>query len=204
MKRSTDIVLALFALLGFAPLMLLIALAIVIEDGRPVLFRQERMGRGRLPFRLYKFRTLKAGKVLKVGHWLRQTGLDEVPQFLNVLLGEMSIVGPRPLTREDIERLGWQGEAQALRWSVRPGITGTAQLFGRGRGKRVNGWLDRRYIRTRSLALDLQLIALSFAVNLFGKRRVLRWWRTADGILQPRPSLHRGTRWQARSTAGRG
>lgn len=204
MKRSTDIVLALFALLGFAPLMLLIALAIVIEDGRPVLFRQERMGRGRLPFRLYKFRTLKAGKVLKVGHWLRQTGLDEVPQFLNVLLGEMSIVGPRPLTREDIERLGWQGEAQALRWSVRPGITGTAQLFGRGRGKRVNGWLDRRYIRTPSLALDLQLIALSFAVNLFGKRRVLRWWRTADGILQPRPSLHRGTRWQARSTAGRG
>lgn len=189
MKRASDLVLASLALLGFAPLMLLIALAILAEDGRPVLFRQERVGRNRSPFLIHKFRTLRDGEALGVGRWLRHTGLDELPQFINVLRGDMSLVGPRPLTREDIERLGWQGEA--LRWSVRPGITGTAQLFGRGRGKRVNGWLDRRYIRARSLRLDLQLIALSFAVNLFGKRRVLLWWQAADEFSRSKVSPRR-------------
>lgn len=175
MKRLTDIVLSLVALVIFTPLMLWITMSILLEDGRPVIFAQERVGRGKLPFRIYKFRSMRDGRVLRIGKWLRATGLDELPQFINVVLGQMSIVGPRPLTRQDIDRLGWVTEAHEIRWHLRPGITGTAQVFGRGKGRRVSAFLDRRYAHSHSLCGDLVLILLSFAMNLFGKNRVQAW-----------------------------
>jgi lipopolysaccharide/colanic/teichoic acid biosynthesis glycosyltransferase len=203
-KRGLDLVGGLVLLAAAAVPMALVAAFVRLASPGPVLYRQRRIGLGGREFTLLKFRTMRdnaerdTGEVLAVpgdprftpgAALLRRLRLDELPQLFNVLRGDMSLVGPRPLTREDIERLGWQGEA--LRWSVRPGITGTAQLFGRGRGKRVNGWLDRRYIRARSLRLDLQLIALSFAVNLFGKRRVLLWWRAADEFSRSKASPRR-------------
>ena len=108
-----------FALIGchvFAPFFLVASGLIKLEDGGPVLFRQERIGRERQPFGILKFRTMRSGNVTRVGKWLRATGLDETAQFLNVLRGDMSMVGPRPLTQADIERLGWTGKEQDARW----------------------------------------------------------------------------------------
>jgi lipopolysaccharide/colanic/teichoic acid biosynthesis glycosyltransferase len=88
----------------------------------------------------------------------------------------MSMVGPRPLTREDIERLGWTGKAHAWHWEVSPGITGLAQVFG-GKASRQSLRLDALYVKRRSAWLDMQLIAVSFVMNIAGKRRTRRWMR---------------------------
>src|SRR5262249_17338621 len=145
----------------------------------PPIFRQERVGRGRQPFTLLKFRSMRNGEVTRIGEWLRRTGIDEVPQLVNVWRGEMSFVGPRPLTAQDIARLGWDGPGHESRFAVKPGITGLAQLLA-GRGARASERLDQLYLRRQSVALDLQLIALSFAVNVFGKRRVRRLIRASQ------------------------
>ena len=110
--------------------------AAVRLGGPPVLFRQTRLGRGRRPFTILKFRSMANGKVTPVGRVLRATGLDELPQsyelpqFINILRGEMSAVGPRPLTQADVERLGWTGPEYDFRWLARPGLTGLAQIAG--------------------------------------------------------------------------
>src|ERR1041384_8527536 len=106
-QRMFDLLGATAGVLLFAPVMLLVGVVIVIDDGGPVLFRQERAGYLREPFEILKFRTMREGQVTRVGRLLRATGLDELPQFFNTLLGHMSAVGPRPLTAEDISRLGW-------------------------------------------------------------------------------------------------
>jgi len=111
---------------------------------------------------------------------MRETGVDELPQFVNVLRGEMSVVGPRPLTDHDINRLGWAGPSHDWRFSVKPGITGLSQLLA-GRGARATERFDRLYLQRQSLSLDLRLIALSFAVNVAGKKQVRRWIRAAVG-----------------------
>src|SRR5688500_4708965 len=100
-----DVGLSLFALWLFAPVQLVALLAVALEDGGPLYFVQERVGKRGRPFRIYKLRTMRHGQVTGLGRWLRATGLDETPQFFNVLRGEMSIVGPRPLTASDLERL---------------------------------------------------------------------------------------------------
>lgn len=178
MKRSLDIFVAAVALLLFAPLFLLVSLLILLEDGRPILFVQERLGQRMRPFHIYKFRSMRGGEVTRVGRWIRVTGLDELLQFGNVLQGPMSVVGPRPMTRDDVARLGWQDPGMP-RWRCQPGVTGLAQLFA-GKGQRVSRFLDGRHARHGTLWLDLQLIALSFLVNCLGKHRVrcaLSWWR---------------------------
>lgn len=173
-KRVFDVALAGTACLAFAPLAAGLALATWLEDGGPALFAQPRIGRGRKPFTILKFRSMREGEVTRVGHWLRRTGIDELPQFINVLRGEMSVVGPRPLTEADVQRLGWNGAQHDWRFAVRPGITGLSQLVA-GRGARSTQRLDRLYLQRQSLALDVQLVALSFAVNVFGKSAVRRW-----------------------------
>jgi lipopolysaccharide/colanic/teichoic acid biosynthesis glycosyltransferase len=173
MKRLVEIAGAAAGLVFFAAPMAAIAAAILIGDGRPVLFRQVRIGRGRRPFTILKFRSMRDGRVTAVGRLLRATGLDELPQFVNVLTGEISAVGPRPLTAADIERLGWTGPGCDFRWQVPPGLTGLAQVAG-SRSARHALRLDRCYIARQSAALDLRLIAWSFAINLLGKRRVRR------------------------------
>ncbi len=170
-KRLLDVAGAAGGLLFFLPAMTLVALAILLEDGRPLLFCQERLGAARRPFTILKFRSMRDGKITRVGRFLRRTGLDELPQFINVLRGEMSAVGPRPLTAADTARLGWSEPRFDFRWRVPPGLTGLAQVMGTG-SPQQSLHLDRAYIGRRSLLLDLRLIALSFAINALGKRRV--------------------------------
>jgi len=153
--------------------MALIAGAIVLEDGWPVLFRQERLGRRRRPFTILKFRSMRDGRITRVGRIMRTTGLDELPQFINILRGDMSAVGPRPLTESDVARLGWMAPRYDFRWRVLPGLTGLAQVTA-ARSGRLSLSLDRRYVARQSLSLDLRLVAVSFAINALGKSRVRR------------------------------
>jgi lipopolysaccharide/colanic/teichoic acid biosynthesis glycosyltransferase len=110
--------------------------------------------------------------VTRVGRVLRATGLDELPQFLNILRGDLSAVGPRPVTAEDAARYGWTGADAEIRWTVNPGLTGLGQLAGGSVEESLA--LDRLYVRDQRLALDCRLIAMSFVVNLLGKSRARR------------------------------
>ena len=175
-QRTFDLVGALAGLVVFAPVMTVIAVAVLIDDGRPVVFRQERIGYKRRPFHILKFRSMRASRVTRVGRLLRATGLDELPQFVNILRGHMSAVGPRPLTADDVARLGWSGTRFDFRWACRPGLTGLAQLVG-ARPDDDSLAMDRVHAGGWSPSLDCQLIAWSFAVNAFGKTRIRRWLR---------------------------
>ena len=113
---------------------------------------------------------MRNGEVTRVGRVLRATGLDELPQFINILRGDLSAVGPRPLTGADVVRFGWTTGDCDFRWSVHPGLTGPAQLVG-PESPRYSLRLDRRYIARRTLWLDVRLVAMSFLINALGKRR---------------------------------
>ena len=167
-KRLFDIVVAATALLVLSPLLLLVALAVRLDLGSPVLFRQQRPGlRGR-PFELVKFRTMRddaavgtdikgdARRLTRFGAFLRKTSLDELPELWNVLRGDMSLVGPRPLL---MQYLGRYTPEQARRHEVRPGLTGWAQVNGRN----ALSWeekfaLDVWYVDHRSFWLDLKIL----------------------------------------------
>ena len=182
MKRLFDVVGAVAGVVVFAPVMMIVAAAVLIDDGRPVLFPQERLGYRRRPFVIWKFRTMRDGKVTRTGRVLRASGLDEVTQFFNILKGDMSAVGPRPLTDADVQRLGWGRAAFDFRWEVCPGLTGLAQIAG-AKSSEESLAFDRAYVTRWRPLLDCQLIALSFAVNIFGKARVRQLmqgrWRVA-------------------------
>jgi lipopolysaccharide/colanic/teichoic acid biosynthesis glycosyltransferase len=175
-KRAVDLIVAGTACAAFAPLVAGIALATWLEDRGSPLFSQARVGRSRQPFTILKFRSMQGQQVTRVGEWLRRTGIDELPQFVNVVRGDMSVVGPRPLTQSDVDRLGWHGHRHDWRFAAKPGITGLSQLLA-GSGARASERLDRLYLRRQNPVLDLQLITLSFAANMFGKRAVRRWIR---------------------------
>ncbi len=184
MKRAFDLALCLLAVPLVLPLFCLVALAIALDDGGPVLFLQRRVGLGRRPFLIFKFRTMRDGEVTRVGRHLRASGLDETAQWFNVLRGQMSIVGPRPLTAADVHRLGWDHARMDVRFRFKPGITGLAQLYG-GVGERWTRTLDRLYRRHAGVWLDTRLVLWSVAVNLVGKRRVRALLFTA----RRRPSM---------------
>ncbi|MGH1482021.1 MAG: sugar transferase [Geminicoccales bacterium] len=172
-KRVLDVTASITALSIFLPALIVAAMLIRQEDGGPVLFRQERIGRHARPFVILKLRTMHDGRhVTKIGRWLRQTGIDEIPQFINVLRGDMSVVGPRPLTADDLQRLGWSSDKR--RQAVRPGITGLAQIFG-GQTADQSNQLDATYIAQAGLLTDIELIVISFAMNIAGKRKVRQW-----------------------------
>jgi lipopolysaccharide/colanic/teichoic acid biosynthesis glycosyltransferase len=175
-KRAFDFAAAAAAIVLLCPVWLAIAALIWLEDGGSPLFVQDRVGFRKRLFPIYKFRTMRDGRITRVGRVLRTTGLDELAQLVNVLRGEMSLVGPRPLTPADIARLGWDGSAHALRWSAEPGITGLAQLYA-GRGARLSWFLDRRYIESGCPRLDVVIIGLTLVIALIGKRRVRGWLR---------------------------
>lgn len=191
-KRAFDLAATTVAALVFAPVIPLLASAIALDDGRPLLFVQERIGLRRRPFRILKLRTMRDGRVTRVGRWLRASGIDELPQFVNVARGEMSVVGPRPLTREDLSRLGWDVPRHDRRFEVRPGIVGLAQIVG-GRTVRHTARLDALYARRASLGLDARLVLLGFVANLVGKTGM-------RALLRRRPATARS----AASTARRG
>jgi sugar transferase EpsL len=168
MKRAFDIVVSAAMLLVLAPVMLLMTLLVRLKLGRPVLFAQERPGRAGRLFRLYKFRTMNderdgegslcpdEERLGRFGRTLRSTSLDELPELWNVLKGDMSLVGPRPLLVEYLERYTPE---QARRHELRPGITGLAQV----RGRNALSWeerfdLDVWYVDNRSLSLDAKIL----------------------------------------------
>ena len=178
-KRIFDLVLAAFGLLLFLPLWTLISLAIYLEDGKPILFIQKRVGKGGKEFTAYKFRTIYKRyddqvaqavalhsddlRIMKVGRILRKMALNELPQLLNILRGDMSFVGPRPEPPEfiaayerEVPNLG------RLRYQIRPGLTGIAQVYGpHNMAPRNKLRYDLLYMRRRSLWLDIKLIGMS-------------------------------------------
>jgi lipopolysaccharide/colanic/teichoic acid biosynthesis glycosyltransferase len=171
LKRAVDVLVSAFALLLGSPFLLVIAVVIRATMGSPILFRQERLGIGGRPFTLYKFRTMTgerdhdgrllsdADRLTRVGRALRAVALDELPELVNVLLGDMSLVGPRPLLPS--YRTLYTAE-QWRRHEVRPGIAGPVVA----RGRNALSWkekfaLDVWYVDHRSLPLDIKLLALS-------------------------------------------
>ena len=171
-KRAFDVCGAIGGLLFFGPIMLAVTAAILLDDGWPVLFRQNRLGRGRRTFEILKFRSMRDGQVTRAGRLLRATGLDELPQFVNILRGELSAVGPRPVTAADADRYGWSGADADDRWRVNPGLTGLAQLAARTPQEALA--VDLVYARRPRLALDCRVVAMSFVVNVLGKSRARR------------------------------
>ena len=178
-KRLFDFSLASFGLLLFAPVWILICVAIYLEDGRPILFIQKRVGKGGKEFTAYKFRTIYSRydkevaqavavdsddhRVMRVGKLLRKTAMNELPQLLNILKGDMSFVGPRPEPPEFIA--AYEKEVPNLgqiRYQIRPGLTGIAQVFGpHNMAPRNKLRYDLLYMRKRSFWLDIKLIGMS-------------------------------------------
>jgi len=176
-KRALDACAAVGVLVLLSPILLIVALLVAATIGSPVVFWQRRPGRRGRPFHLYKFRTMGAshtpdGKRLpdthrmsKAGKFMRRTRLDELPQLINILRGDMSFVGPRPLLPQD------QPKACAARLLVRPGLTGWAQVVGgRAISPEDKAALDFWYVRKASLLLDLGIIARTVPIILFGER----------------------------------
>jgi lipopolysaccharide/colanic/teichoic acid biosynthesis glycosyltransferase len=173
-KRGIDVAVSALALIVSAPLQAVVAMLVRRDLGPPVLFRQQRPGRGGKPFTLVKFRTMRdadpmrgmvsdADRLTSFGAALRRTSLDELPTLWNVLRGDMSLVGPRPLLMQYLARYTPE---QARRHDVRPGITGLAQVSGRNQMSWEQKFAaDVEYVERRSLALDAQiLLRTMFAV----------------------------------------
>ena len=177
LKRAIDLIGASVALVALSPLLAVVAIAVRVRMGSPVLFRQTRPGRGGHPFLMTKFRTMTdrrapdgallpdADRLTTFGRFLRRTSIDELPELLNVVRGDMSLVGPRPLL---MEYLPLYSAPQARRHEVRPGITGWAQVNGRN----AVTWdekfaLDVWYVDHRSTRLDLQILGKTIT-EVFG------------------------------------
>ena len=193
MTRLIDIVAAACGLAVTSPLFVVVAAAVAATSPGPVFFRQQRIGRGFRPFTLYKFRTMVAGaergapitaggdrRVTRVGRWLRKTKLDELPQLVNVLKGDMSLVGPRPEVPRFVEM--FRADFEEI-LTVRPGITDFASLEYRHEEEALAGFEDpeagyvavvlphkialcRRYLRERGVFTDLRIVALTLAALL--------------------------------------
>jgi sugar transferase EpsL len=178
-KRLMDITIASIALVIVAPIMVVVAVAILVTMGRPILFRQMRPGYRSRPFQLLKFRSMRedAGpdglavpvseRLTGLGSFLRRTSIDELPQLWNILHGDMSLVGPRPLV---MEYLPWYTAEQARRHEVKPGLTGLAQINGR----QLLDWDDRFkldvwYVDNWSLGLDIRILGSTFMHVIRGR-----------------------------------
>jgi exopolysaccharide biosynthesis polyprenyl glycosylphosphotransferase len=192
LKRVFDLVVALFVLTITLPLFLLAGLAILLDSGLPIFFRQARGGERARPFQMLKFRTMVRDaearlpdlihfdeladpmfklktdpRVTRVGRVLRRTSIDELPQLINVLRGEMSIVGPRPEQLELVERYAPEHQ---FRLQVKPGITGPMQVYGRGEltfDERLA--VEREYVENLSLVRDIRIVLMTLPA-VFGRR----------------------------------
>ena len=194
MNRSFDIALAGLGLVVASPLLAVAALAAKLEDGGPVLFRQMRVGKDGKDFELLKLRSMVVdaerqgagfavdrgdARITRVGRVIRRTSIDELPQLWNVVRGEMSVIGPRPTLRYQVEKYT---ERQRKRLAVRPGLTGWAQIHGRAGlpwDDRIE--LDVWYVENRSPSVDLKIL-LRTPLALFGGtyRGATGGWRAED------------------------
>ena len=176
-KRIVDIIISLLVIIIFCWLYLILAILVRVKLGSPILFKQARPGKDEKIFNLYKFRTMTDkrdadGKLLpdkdrltKFGNFLRKSSLDELPEFFNILKGDMSFIGPRPLL---VEYLPYYTEREKLRHTVRPGLTGLAQVSGRN----TVDWdtrfeIDVQYVENLNFLMDLKVIGLTFK-TVFG------------------------------------
>jgi len=186
-KRVMDIAVSAAALLLGWPALLGLALAIRRDSPGPALFKQQRAGRDMKPFRMVKFRTMRTDveqfgvspgsdqdpRLTRLGPWLRETSLDELPQLWNVLKGEMSLVGPRPLYLSQARRFN---ERQRRRLEVRPGLTGLAQIMGRGEVPHEEKLeIDVQYVERMSLWLDLKILWRTLRQG-FGRQTAYQKW----------------------------
>jgi lipopolysaccharide/colanic/teichoic acid biosynthesis glycosyltransferase len=207
-KRVADIVLAAALTVVAMPLILMVALVAAMDVGLPMIFWQQRPGKAGRPFKLYKFRSMRSAhdrngaripddeRLSPVGNLLRRTRLDELPQLYNILCGDMSFVGPRPLLPVD------QAASSAARLLVRPGLTGWAQVAG---GREVSASdkaaLDIWYVRNASLRVDLMVIARTLPMVVFGERLNARAVQQAIRELEP---AHAGSAQAPRATGRAG
>lgn len=175
-KNFLDIVVSIITFLLILPILLILSCAVLLSMGSPVLFKQQRIGKNNKPFIMYKFRTMRepkegenrllsdADRVTKVGVFLRKTSLDELPEIINVIKGEMSLVGPRPLLDLHLELFN---DRQLKRHDVKPGMTGLAQVMGRQSlsfTQRTD--LDVKYVENLSFWLDIKIIVKTILVVL--------------------------------------
>ena len=175
-KNFLDIIVSIIIFLLILPILLILSCAVLLSMGSPIFFKQERIGKNNKPFIMYKFRTMRepkegenrllsdADRVTKVGAFLRKTSLDELPEIINVIKGEMSLVGPRPLLDLHLELFNDQ---QLKRHDVKPGMTGLAQVMGRQSlsfTQRTD--LDVKYVENLSLWLDIKIIIKTILVVL--------------------------------------
>jgi exopolysaccharide biosynthesis polyprenyl glycosylphosphotransferase len=181
-KRALDLLICLPAMLVAAPIMLLVALAIKLEDGGPAFYEQERITLNGKPFMIVKFRSMivnaeKAGvpqlaqehdpRITKVGRFIRATRLDEIPQILNIIKGDMSIVGPRPERQSYIDQFTKETPEFTYRTKVKGGLTGFAQIYGKYNTSPYDKLrLDMMYIENYSFALDIKLILMTLRIML--------------------------------------
>ena len=198
-KRAIDVLASLFLLAVFSAVLILVGLAVTVSIGRPLFFCQQRPGLGGRPFRLYKFRTMRTpiaanGRLLpdeervsRVGNFLRRTRIDELPQLYNILRGDMSFIGPRPLLPRD------QDDAYRARLLVRPGLSGWAQVVGgRGISPEDKAALDVWYVRNASVLLDITIVLRTIPIIFMGERTsaklIDRAWRELRqaGVLKGR------------------
>ena len=175
MKRLIDFLLALIGLIIFSPLFLICYIAIRIEDGKPVIFKQQRIGRYGKPFYIYKFRSLtidggneedlfigpakKKKKLTRIGKFLREHHLDELPQLWNVLIGDMAFVGPRPERKYYIDMIIKYDPRYELLYQLRPGVTSYATLE-----------MDLDYLEHQSIMLDAKILIETFTNIITGKK----------------------------------
>ena len=178
-KRLFDLLVALPTLLVTLPLQLILALGVLLESGRPIFFLQQRPGLHGRPFTLIKFRTMRVAvtaedlhstdRITPFGRWLRKTSLDELPSLVNVIKGDMSIVGPRPLLMEYLPLFSAE---QARRHLVRPGLTGLAQISGRNELSWEEKFVyDVQYVDAQTLWLDFKIILRTLPI-LLGRRGI--------------------------------
>lgn len=185
LKRFFDIVLSLVAIIVFSWLLIIIAVAIVVEDKGNILFKQKRIGKNKKEFYIYKFRTMKVSTpkdvpthlldnpesyITKIGGFLRKTSLDELPQLFNILKGDMSIVGPRPALWNQFDLIALRDKNGSN--SVRPGLTGWAQVNGRDELPiDVKAGFDGEYIKKMSIIFDIKIILMT-VVSVFTSKGV--------------------------------
>ena len=185
LKRFFDIILSLVAIIVFSWLLIIIAIAIVVEDKGNILFKQKRIGKNKTEFYIYKFRTMKVSTpkdvpthlldnpesyITKIGGFLRKTSLDELPQLFNILKGDMSIVGPRPALWNQFDLIDLRDKNGSN--SVRPGLTGWAQVNGRDELPiDVKAGFDGEYIKKMSIVFDIKIILMT-VVSVFTSKGV--------------------------------